>query len=176
MKAVILAGGLGSRLGDLTKDTPKPLLEVAGKPILEHIVSRLEEAGIKEIIVNIHYLPEMIREYLKNRVLYFYTPTLLGHEGTIKALENWLTEDFFVINGDTISNADFKLMIETHKKQKGTILALLDEWRCAGTWLYCAEYFTNPKMPVNPFRQENLKWQDCGTPEKLTQAQEMFNG
>jgi len=66
MKAVIFAGGRGSRLGELTKFRPKPLVEVSGRPILEHLIINAAEAGIKEYFVNVGYLDPMIQEYFGN--------------------------------------------------------------------------------------------------------------
>src|SRR3989344_2260136 len=66
MKAVIFAGGRGSRLGELTKFRPKPLVEVSGRPILEHLIINAAEAGIKEYFINVGYLDPMIQEYFGN--------------------------------------------------------------------------------------------------------------
>lgn len=63
MKAIILAGGRGSRLGKLTEASPKPLIEVSGKPILEHLIANAREAGIREYLINVGYLGHMIKEY-----------------------------------------------------------------------------------------------------------------
>ena len=66
MRAIILAGGRGSRLGKLTESRPKPLVEVSGKPILEHLIRNALEAGIREYWVNVGYLGHMIKEYFEN--------------------------------------------------------------------------------------------------------------
>jgi len=66
MKAIILAGGRGSRLGKLTESRPKPLVEVLGRPILEHLIRNASKAGIKEYIINIGYLGHLIQEYFGN--------------------------------------------------------------------------------------------------------------
>jgi len=79
MKVVILAAGYGTRLGSLTKDKPKPLVDLDGKPLIEHIMTRLAMHGLTEVIVNIHYLPQLLPAYLHERALYFYEPKLLGH-------------------------------------------------------------------------------------------------
>ena len=173
MKALILAAGYGTRLGDLTKDKPKPLIEVNGKSVIEGIIDRLHVHGISQIIVNLHYLPTVISERIISRALYYYEPRLLGHEGTINALKDWLKDDdFFVINGDTISNVDFTQMKEMYKQ--GTISVLMDQWRCAGTWIYSKEYFDNKDLPVNRYRPLGLEWRDIGTPERLKEAQEYY--
>lgn len=173
MKALVLAAGYGTRLGELTKNQPKPTIEVGGKSILERIIERLHIHGITQIIVNTHYLPLMITEKINGNAVYFYESQLLGHDGTIFALKEWLEGDsFFVINGDTISNVNYGLMMQAHTE--GTILALMENWRCAGTWLYDKTFFTNSNLPVIPYRPNDLVWFDVGTPERLAKAQEYF--
>lgn len=171
MKALILAGGYGTRLGDLTKEIPKPMIDINGKPVLKHIIDNLNNHGIKEIIVNVHYLPDKVLQ-LDSNVLYFYTQKLLGHDGTMRALQGWLNDDFLVINGDTISNLNYTEMIKFHKEE--TITVAMDEWRCAGSWIYCSKYFENPDLFVHPYRQTNLVWHDVGTPDRLEKAREFF--
>lgn len=173
MKALILAAGYGTRLGELTKDKPKPIIEVGGKSVIEGIIDRLHIHGITEIIVNLHYLPTVISERIMSKALYYYEPKLLGHDGTIWALKEWLgREDFLVINGDTISNVDYTEMMLRH--QKGTISVLMDNWRCAGTWLYSGEYFIDKNLPVVPYRPLGLEWHDIGTKERLEEAKKYF--
>lgn len=173
MKCVLLAAGYGSRLGELTKKNPKPLVEVGGKPVIEQIINRLYRNGITEIIVNLHYLSGIMTKELGDKVLYYYEPRLLGHKGTILALKNWLKdEDFFVVNGDTISNIDYQNMLAFHKPK--TITIFMDEWRAAGVWIYPKEYFQNQELPVRPYRDPAVQWFDIGTPERLIAAQKFF--
>lgn len=173
MKALILAAGRGSRLGELTKNKPKPTIEVGGKTILQRIVENLHRHGVYEIIVNCHYLPLIITEKIGSNCLYFYEESLLGHEGTISALKNWLKDDdFFVINGDTISNVDYHEMIKQHKPS--TITVLMDNWRAAGTWLYSKEYFVSSDLPIIPYRPAGLVWFDIGDPQRLKIARDFY--
>ena len=173
MKAILLAAGYGTRLGELTADKPKSLIKVGSKPVIGHIVDKLYDSGITQIIVNIHYLPHKIPEYLGDRVLYYYEPVLLGHEGTIKALKSWIEmDDFMVINTDTLSNIDFLDMMKFH--EDGTITVLMDIWRAAGTWIYPAEYDREKDFTVRPYRPKDLFWMDIGKPERLKEAQEMY--
>lgn len=173
-KALILAGGYGSRLGELTKDKPKPTIVINGKTVIEQIIERLHIHGITQIIVNIHYLPTIITEKINGNALYFYEPILLGHDGTIDALREWLRTDdhFWIINGDTISNVNYTDMELRHKP--GTISALMDLWRCAGTWIYSKEYFQYKDLPIRPYRQLGLVWHDIGTPERLEEAKKFY--
>lgn len=170
-----MAGGYGSRLGDLTKNQPKPTIVVGNKTVIEQIIERLHIHGITQIITNIHYLPTIISEKLNGNALYFYEPILLGHEGTLDALRSWLEDDdFLVINGDTISSVNYTDMLEKHKPN--TITVLYDNWRAAGTWIYPKEYFKNKDIPIIPYRPLGLKWFDIGDPERLKKAQDYFEG
>ena len=172
IKALILAAGYGTRLGELTKNKPKPLIAVGGKPVIERIVDRLRIHGIEDIVINFHYLPDMLPKRLKAKAVYYYEPKLLGHKGTILALKPWLeTDDFFVVNGDTYSEVNYVDMITRHKH--GTITVFMDEWRCAGTWLYCKEYFEK-NLLVEPYRPQ-AKWFDIGTPQRLRKARSYAN-
>ena len=168
-----MAAGRGTRLGELTKNQPKPTIEVGGKTILQRIIDNLHLHDIYQIIVNCHYLPLIIEEKIGNNALYFYEEVLLGHEGTISALKNWLKgDDFFVLNGDTISNVNYTEMITQHKEN--TISVLMENWRAAGTWLYPKEYFSIKDLPIMPYRPNNLVWFDIGDPTRLQTAREYF--
>ena len=173
IRACILAGGYGTRLGQLTKNLPKPLIKIGNKPLLEHIIDRLNLHGIHEIIVNTHYLPVHINSALETRALYYHVPRLLGHKGTIYALKEWIKDDyFFVINGDTLSNVNYLEMI--NKKRNASIVALMDENRCAGTWLYPPYYFENAELPIIPYRPNDLVWHDIGDPARLKKARAYY--
>lgn len=172
-KALILAAGRGVRLGELTKNQPKPTIKVGNKTILRRIIENLHLNKIYEIIINCHYLPMMIVEEAGFEALFFYEEQLLGHEATIQHLRKWLEgDDFFVINGDTISNVNFLDMIQQH--QKGTIGILLDSWRAAGVWLYPKEFFESTDIVIKPYRPSGLVWFDVGTPERLEAARKHY--
>lgn len=131
-------------MGELTKYHPKPTLKIGNKTVIERIIDNLHLHGVFEILVNVHYLPVKIITEVTSNALYYYEPQLLGHEGTIVALKEWLKDEkFFVINGDTISTVNFTEMRQIHREN--TISVLMDQWRCAGVWLYSPEYFGNPK-------------------------------
>ena len=173
MKCIILTAGYGTRLGELTKDRPKPMIDINGRPVIEHILTRLNIHGIHDIIINLHYLPGVLTDYLGNRVLYFYEPRLLGHDRTIEALKSWLLPDdvFMVLNGDTINDLNYTTMINAHKPN--TITVFMDEWRAAGVWIYSKEIFTNKNLSVIPYR-EKCFWADVGTIERLEEARKYF--
>ncbi|HEV2627967.1 MAG TPA: nucleotidyltransferase family protein [Pseudolabrys sp.] len=106
--AMVLAAGLGTRMRPLTDTKPKPLIEVAGKPLLDHVLDRLAEAGVERAVVNVHYLAEQIIMHTKSRTKPRVTISderglLLGTGGgVVKALAELGTAPFFHINSDTI--------------------------------------------------------------------------
>lgn len=170
--AIIASAGYGTRLGELTKNNPKPMIDIGGKTTLQRIIENLHSHNITKIIINVHYLPMIITSKVGSNALYFYEERLLGQDGTISALKNWIEGDFFYCNGDTISNISYTDMTISHKP--GTILAAMDSWRCIGTWLYSREYFDNPNIPVFPYRPQNLVWHDIGTKERLEEAKKYY--
>jgi MurNAc alpha-1-phosphate uridylyltransferase len=107
-RAMIMAAGLGTRMRPLTLDRPKPLVEVRGKPLIDHAIDRLAAAGVSLVVVNLHYRADMLKEHLARRrdvEIRFSeeTDTLLGTGGGIvKALPNFEGEPFFVHNSDSI--------------------------------------------------------------------------
>jgi len=129
MKAMIFAAGLGTRLRPLTDDRPKALVTVAGRTLLEIALSRLRAFGVREVIVNVHHYPEMIRDYLKAndnfglRIEISSEETLLDTGGGLKKaawffLEGRTTADepFLVHNVDVISNIDLSQMVRLHMR------------------------------------------------------------
>lgn len=173
MKAVILAGGYGTRLGSLTKNTPKPLLKIGNKSVIEHIIDRLQIHGITTIIVKVHYLPDKLIKVLGDKVIYYYEPVLFSAGETLFHLKDWLAgEDFIVCNGDTLSEIDYTDMISHHKQN--TISVFMDKnWRCGGVWVYPKDFFENKQMSVMPYIP-NKPFFDIGTPERLEAARTHF--
>src|SRR5690554_2017624 len=112
--ALIMAGGEGKRLRPLTEHTPKPLLEVAGKPIVEYNIDRLQQVGIKNITFSINYLGDQLVDYFgngKNRKLnikYVREDKPLGTIGSILLVDEFLHDDILVMNSDLLTNIDFK--------------------------------------------------------------------
>lgn len=125
MQAVIMAGGKGTRLAALTKDEiPKPMVLVAGKPLLLWQVERLKENGITDIIMVIGYLGDKIREYFGDgstfgvRIQYLVEETPLGTAGSFYYLKNMLQDDTFVMmSGDLLFDIDFARMVQFHKEK-----------------------------------------------------------
>ncbi len=130
MKAIIMAGGEGSRLRPLTCDLPKPMVNVANKPVMEHIINLLKQYGITEIGITLMYLPQKIRDYFGNgsnwgvNLHYFTEDTPLGTAGSVKNASDFLDETFVVISGDSLTNINLKNAIDFHysKKSKATLI------------------------------------------------------
>lgn len=124
MKAVILAGGRGSRLGNLTKSIPKPMLKIGGKPILWHILKILSSNGIKEFIICLGYRGNIIRNYVskikenwKIDCIDTGQKTLTGRR--IHLIQKKINEDIFLMTyGDGLANIDIKKLLKLHNKKK----------------------------------------------------------
>lgn len=121
MKAVIMAGGQGTRLRPFTFSIPKPLLPIAEKPILELIIKKLHSMKIDEIIMAVGYGAEIIKAYFGDgskfniKIKYVQETKILGTAGPLKVITE-LTEPFLVMNGDIITKLNFLDMFEYHKK------------------------------------------------------------
>jgi MurNAc alpha-1-phosphate uridylyltransferase len=108
-RAMIMAAGLGTRMRPLTNDRPKPMVKVAGKPLIDHAIDRLVAAGVTTIAVNVHYRAELLKEHLKRRSdgvkIYVSEETdeLLGTGGgVVRAMHFFEEEPFFIHNSDSI--------------------------------------------------------------------------
>lgn len=127
--AFILAGGKGERLRPLTNDTPKPMVLVQGKPILDYGIERLAGFGVKKIVLGVSYKAEKVREYFGNgkdfgvEILYSEEEGFLGTGGALKNAMELIDEKFVMLNGDTLMDVDYKKMNEFHEQKKalGTI-------------------------------------------------------
>ena len=133
-KAMILAAGLGSRLGPLTKNRPKALVEWEGRPLLEHVILKLKSEGFREIIINIHHFAEMIRDFVdaKDRfgigIEFSLEEELLDTGGGIRKA-SWFfgEEDFLVYNVDILSSIDLQALMDAHKEGGASVtLAVKD--------------------------------------------------
>lgn len=124
--AVILCAGFGTRISELTKNTPKPMLPVGGKPILESTIRHLKSFGIEKIFINLHYLPKKITSYFGDgqnfgvEIDYSYEPEPLGTAGAVKNIENKLmeAENILVIYGDILSDLNYTDFLKFHNSQK----------------------------------------------------------
>lgn len=126
MKAFILCAGLGSRLKPLTDSKPKVMIEIGGKPVLEHLIILCKKHGIEEIIVNLHYFPDKVKDYFGDgkkwgvSIKYSFEKKLMGGAGALKFAERLISkEPFIVMNGDVMTNVDLTEMVDFHKKSGG---------------------------------------------------------
>ncbi len=130
--ALVMAGGSGRRLGALTRSVPKPLLPVGGKPILEHVLTQLESAGVSDITVSVHYLAEQIEQFLAARdnqawIVTLYEDSPLGTAGAIGRLAPPPSgANVLVVNGDIVTQVDFATMRDFHDRHDydGTIAVI----------------------------------------------------
>ncbi len=130
MKAVIMAGGEGTRLRPLTCNRPKPMVPVVNKPVMEHIIELLKKYDLTDIAVTLQYMPEIIREYFGDgseygvNMQYYVENTPLGTAGSVKNAEDFLDDTFIVISGDALTDIDLGKAIEFHKS-KGSMATLV---------------------------------------------------
>jgi mannose-1-phosphate guanylyltransferase/phosphomannomutase len=124
MKAVIMAGGEGTRLRPLTSNAPKPLLPLVNRPMMEHIVGLLKRHGIDEIVVTVAFMANAIRDYFGDgsefgvTISYATEETPLGTAGSVRNAMTHLTERFVVISGDVLTDIDLSAIIELHDEKK----------------------------------------------------------
>jgi len=123
-RAVILAAGKSQRLDSLKLNIPKPLINVAGRPLLVHHLERCAAQGIEEVYINLHYLPEQIRDVVGDgskwnlRVIYKYEVELMGTSGAVKSFSEYLQDaPFLVIYGDNYCTFAFEELILAHSRR-----------------------------------------------------------
>ena len=120
MRAMVLAAGLGTRLRPLTYEITKPMVPVLDRPVMEHIVDLLDEHGLNEVIANLHYFPDTIREHFGKRLEYRFEPELLGTAGGVRACADFLGDDaFLVISGDALTDIDLGALAARHRETGG---------------------------------------------------------
>ena len=132
MRAVLMAGGSGTRLRPLTCDFPKPMVPILNRPIAEHIINLLKRHQITEVIATLHYLPDVMRDYFQDGSDFGVQMTYaveedqpLGTAGCVKNIAELLDETFIVISGDSITDFDLSAAIEFHKQQKSKATIVL---------------------------------------------------
>jgi NDP-sugar pyrophosphorylase family protein len=129
-KAVILAAGEGTRLRPLTLDRPKPMLPIAGRPLLERVVLWLRGYGVTDLAINLHYRSEAIRDHFGDggrfgvAIRYSYEPTLRGAAGALKPLQAFLDTTFIVVYGDVLTDLALSALITFHQAAPGAQMTL----------------------------------------------------
>ena len=125
MKAVVLAGGKGTRLAPYTKILPKPLMPIGEMPILEVLLRQMKHAGVEEVIMTVGHLAELMHAFFKDgsqwglRISYSLEDSPLGTAGPISLIRN-LDDSFLVTNGDVLTTLDLSKLIAFHKSQRAT--------------------------------------------------------
>jgi dTDP-glucose pyrophosphorylase len=134
-EVVIMLGGRGTRLGELTKNCPKPMLKVGSKPILEIILQQLIEHGFKNFYFSVNYLKSQIKKYFKNgsrwgvNIKYLEEKKPLGTAGSIKLLQKKIIKPFLVINGDVLTRINYNHLINFHSNCKSQITMCVKEYK-----------------------------------------------
>jgi mannose-1-phosphate guanylyltransferase len=126
MKAMLLAAGLGTRLRPLTYELPKPMVPILGRPVMEHILRLMARHGFDDVIANLHYFPDLIRNRFGDgsdygvRLAYELEPELLGTAGGVRNVrDHFGGETFLVISGDALTDVDLTALWEAHKRKGG---------------------------------------------------------
>lgn len=130
MQAVITAGGKGTRVASVDSTIPKPMLPIAGQPVLRHAIECLKRQGIDQITLTVGHLGHVIQNYLGDgsrfgvRIHYIQEDVPLGTAGALFYLKEQISDDFFLINGDLIFDVDLRRMIAFHR-DRGAVVTLL---------------------------------------------------
>lgn len=133
VKAILLAGGLGTRLRPITDTITKCLVPVAGRPLLDYWFDALQRAGIRDVLINTHHLPDQVRSYISEKnlagwnVQEAWEPKLLGSAGTIRANRAWCddADHCLIIYADNLSTVDLGQFMEFHQSHSDPFTMLL---------------------------------------------------
>ncbi len=123
MRAMILAGGMSTRLYPLTKQVPKPIVPVAGEPISGHVMRWLASHGYDEVAINVFYLADLVEQTFADgsrfgvKLHYLREPELTGSAGGLKQMEGWFDSTFVVVGCDDLTNADLASLVRFHKER-----------------------------------------------------------
>lgn len=134
MKAMVLAAGMGTRLKPLTDNRPKCLMPLAGRLLIEWTLSWLKQHGVAECIINLHYLPEQVKNFVGDgsrfglEVRYSFEPVLLGTAGAVKKVADFFDEPFYLIYGDNFSQWNLRGLKEVFNHQH-PIAVMAVHWR-----------------------------------------------
>lgn len=127
MKTVIMAGGKGTRIASVAKNIPKPMIPIAGKPILEHEIESLKKQGFEDIVLTIGYLGNIIMDYFGDgsnfgvNISYYYEKEPLGNAGALFKIKDNLSDDFLLLNADAMFDIDFKRFVDFHYSCGGLV-------------------------------------------------------
>lgn len=163
MKVVIMAGGRGTRISSVASDIPKPMIQIDGKPVLEHEIECLRDQGFTDIIITVSHLGNIIMDYFGDgcgvspatgkpfgvNISYFFEKEPLGNAGALFKIKDQLTEDFLLLNADAMFDVDFNRFVAFHKQHGGLVtlfthpnshpydsgLIIADKDGCVEKWL-----------------------------------------
>jgi len=126
VKAFLLAAGVGSRLQPITNTTPKCMLPVGDRPLLDIWLDAFERVGVDEVLVNLHHLPDVVRGHIAARgappkVRTFFEPELLGSAGTLLANRRWVDDEdmFLACYADNLTDFDLRSLVDAHVRHSG---------------------------------------------------------
>lgn len=155
MKTVIMAGGRGTRISSIASDIPKPMIEIEGKPVLEHEINCLRSQGLTDIIITVSHLGFIIMDYFGDgskfgvNIQYYNETTPLGNAGALFKIKDQLDSDFLLLNADAIFDVDFGRLIDQHRRKNALVtlfahpnshpydsgLLVVDKNDCVREWL-----------------------------------------
>ncbi|MFM7037831.1 MAG: nucleotidyltransferase family protein [Planctomycetaceae bacterium] len=133
LQAVIMAGGFGTRLRPLTDDTPKPMLPVGGRPLMERTIEGLQRAGVSRINVTTHYMPEKIIQHFGGgqkfgvELNYVSEDQPLGTAGALRLISE-VEEPLLVMNGDILTNIDYRSLLKYHREHDAKLTVALRQY------------------------------------------------
>lgn len=131
MKAIVMAGGFGTRIQPLTHSVPKPMLPILNRPMMQHIIEKLRDAGITEIVVLLYFKPEVISGYFGDgselgvKIHYVQPSEDFGTAGAVKYASKYLDEEFIIVSGDLVTDFDFNEIIAFHKEKNSKLTITL---------------------------------------------------
>ncbi|MBI3298659.1 MAG: NDP-sugar synthase [Elusimicrobia bacterium] len=125
LKAMVLAAGAGTRLRPLTYETPKPMMPIVNRPVLHHVLDNLSRHGVRDVIMNVHMLPEQVIRYCGDgsrwglSIRYSHEKKLMGTAGAVKKVEKFLKDGpFLIMSGDGVSDVDLTALWEFHRQKR----------------------------------------------------------
>lgn len=127
MKAVIMAGGKGTRISSISADVPKPMIKINDKPVLQYQIECLKEQGITDYILTVSHLKEVIMDYFGDgkslgvNISYYVEENPMGNAGALFKIREDLSEDFLLVNGDAVFNIDLKRFVDFHKAKNADV-------------------------------------------------------
>ncbi len=135
MKAILMAGGKGTRISSVVTDIPKPMIKIDGKPVLEHEIECLKKQGFTDLVITVSHMGNVIMDYFGDgskvspvtgeqfgvHIEYFIEETPLGNAGALFKLKDKLSEDFLLLNADAIFDVDFGRMVDYHKEKRAVV-------------------------------------------------------